>query len=1657
LTNADITAIGQGAEDITATATDTASNTATSSVKSITVDTIAPDAVDLDPTTGIQASSLVAAGSSQITAGIAFDSDIATPSATDIKEIKIVLGGAALDVVNDRLVLNVELALGSDHNGDNITIGTIAGIDYRYTNSDKTLVISKGDASSFSASQIESIIEAIKLKNAQATPANGERTATISYIDTASNEGASATATINVQATAPTISSITDNQSDGVTGSAVTYTVVFSHALNQNSFTSADVKIINASNSDITANWAIGTPTTSDGISWTVAVTPPTGANSINTTAVRLKIDAGSITDIYGNTNAELVQANSTQSFDTQAPTLLSQTQGTIGASNDLELSFSESMAKGVGNIIIYDASNNTAVQTINIASDGTVTGGVISFSGSSVTINPDSDLTVGISYYAKVDAGALTDSAGNTFSGITGTGDWSFNAQNLTTSVTWSGTGVDISDGYISATELSNLTITGALGNYNGATGITISSIVFIPTDGSTNITITSGITQPGADTTGSAWTLANNSTWTNQLQDGKSYSVTVNLVSTGAGTPSGSGNAFAVNIDTSAGVTINSIAGDDTINSIESANPVTISGSTSSVENGRTVTVELTGTGYTTTSYTTTVNNNAWSLSIPSSVIGGLSDQEYIITANVTDAQGNIATQVNRTITVAKSPQANGLEYGDTDNDGSLEAGETITVKFSEVVDLSKLSIASFTVDNAHTLGTGASLTQTSGFASSVTITLGTGANIAGGDIITVIAAHIVNANGNSPSADLTYSIPTDITPPPAPTFNSAILFSDNTINASEISSGSVSVLFDVNTGQVINGMLTIYVNGVAKNTLNLGSSVSSPVTVTLSAADLGSDGVKGINTTVTDAAGNESSLSATKNITLDTVVDGLDEIVLTTDQGTADALDSGDEVTFTFAESVKLNDGGNALDAFHIDTKNDFGTGATVTAVGVDVNGYSTQWKVTLGSSPTLSITSDIILLTSQVKDIAGNTNNAPISMNVPDNIFSARQAPTIENVATNNVVDSTEKEAGVTITVSLADTKALAGDNVKLYLDGELVKTSSNLTASDISNGTITVTMDAADWGSDGLKGLTAKVDATSNTPPSNLSNESPIREVQVSADGSHWSANNMIWFDPNMLSGASGSLVDSWTAAAGNSVASGNGGNQRPTLYKTSDGNSYLLFNGSSNTLAFTDPDSVLPAGSQNLNIFTVARATSTAGTWRWITAAGDGGNSSFSLGQNATSIAVSGYGGANDYLLDNAVTIGADSLFTATLRNNKTLALYGSGDEITDPTADNILSSSYSFDPAKRYISGQSHASTTRNEAFEGRIMDVIWSSAALTTAEQQEIETYLAAKWKTSGTEVVSSTNNYNLTTSSVSSGLIDQRMVGTSSADTIFVAGSDYVRALGGNDTVTLSDFNFRQLDGGKGSDTLNLSAIVAPTTINLSDHVSEARANSNGWHKLYGFEKIDLTGSTFAQTLILKAEDIDQLSDTKTLEVILGSNDVLTLKTLGLTEISDKTYDGTTYTHAYEGTVGTDAVKLYIMGGTIEIEGTTIVDTIVGTAQAEIIRGLAGDDTLTGNGGIDIFDYNSTTDGNDTITDFTMGSGADGDKLDLADLLDGYTSGSTLADFITLTDDSTDTSIAIDINGDSSGTDLTIVLTGATGTSLADMISDGNLILL
>ena len=59
---------------------------------------------------------------------------------------------------------------------------------------------------------------------------------------------------------------------------------------------------------------------------------------------------------------------------------------------------------------------------------------------------------------------------------------------------------------------------------------------------------------------------------------------------------------------------------------------------------------------------------------------------------------------------------------------------------------------------------------------------------------------------------------------------------------------------------------------------------------------------------------------------------------------------------------------------------------------------------------------------------------------------------------------------------------------------------------------------------------------------------------------------------------------------------------------------------------------------------------------------------------------------------------------------------------------------------------------------------------------------------------------------------------------------------------------------------------------------------------------------------------------------------------------------------------------------------------IEGTASPDTLVGTPIGETISGYKGQDTLTGGLGSDKFLYTETSDGVDTITDFTTGE----DKL-------------------------------------------------------------------
>jgi hypothetical protein len=84
-----------------------------------------------------------------------------------------------------------------------------------------------------------------------------------------------------------------------------------------------------------------------------------------------------------------------------------------VAPSADIVLTFDEAVTKGTGNIYIVRTSDNTVVQTIAVTSSQ-VTG-----SGTTWTINPNSDLAGATAYAVRIDSGAFVDTDAAVFFGI--------------------------------------------------------------------------------------------------------------------------------------------------------------------------------------------------------------------------------------------------------------------------------------------------------------------------------------------------------------------------------------------------------------------------------------------------------------------------------------------------------------------------------------------------------------------------------------------------------------------------------------------------------------------------------------------------------------------------------------------------------------------------------------------------------------------------------------------------------------------------------------------------------------------------------------------------------------------------------------------------------------------------------------------------------------------------------------------------------------------------------------------------------------------------------------------------------------------------------------------------------------------------------------
>ncbi len=232
----------------------------------------------------------------------------------------------------------------------------------------------------------------------------------------------------------------------------------------------------------------------------------------------------GDLDLVVGEENGNLKYYYNQQpsSVDGQAPTLTTQASAELGETSDLILDFNEDIQAGSTGSIVIKGSDDGVIATINITETTK-----FSIAGDKLTIDvsalglTDNKLTQGSSYYITMDAGTVTDIAGNDAAAITkDTNQWAFEIIVLTTDIVWAGA----DDNYINNNEKDATTLSGKV---TGIGTLTITKIEFFEGSNTVGTAITSGLPAVAADGT---WALAH-SAMPSELADGKTYTAVVTL----------------------------------------------------------------------------------------------------------------------------------------------------------------------------------------------------------------------------------------------------------------------------------------------------------------------------------------------------------------------------------------------------------------------------------------------------------------------------------------------------------------------------------------------------------------------------------------------------------------------------------------------------------------------------------------------------------------------------------------------------------------------------------------------------------------------------------------------------------------------------------------------------------------------------------------------------------------------------------------------------------------------------------------------------------------------------------------------------------------------------------------------------------------------
>ena len=510
-------------------------------------------------------------------------------------------------------------------------------------------------------------------------------------------------------------------------------------------------------------------------------------------------------------------------------------------------------------------------------------------------------------------------------------------------------------------------------------------------------------------------------------------------------------------VTLDTTAPtISIAVVAGDDVIDDAED-NSVTLSGSTSGVENGQTVSVTLVNaSGSVVYSGSATVSNNAWS--IPGVDLSALPDGAgYTVTASVTDAAGNAATPATRPVSTIDTT-APTISIAIVAGDDVIDDAEDNSVT---------LSGSTSGVENGQTVSV--TLRDSGGtvvYSGSATVSNNVW-NIPGVDLSALpdgasytVAASVSDAAGNA-ATPATRPFSTLDTTAPVPTISlDPNITADDILNATE-ARGSVTITGTVGGEAKLGDIVTLTINGQTYSGPVVNTAGGIGFAIAIPGADLAADPDRTIDASIstTDAAGNSGSAATSERYRVDVSAAASIAVDPITADDVLNDIEAGGQVTVTGVVGGDAEPGDTVV--LRINGTDYVGSVLPGNTFSIDVSGAD------------LAVDTRFLASVSGFDDAGNPFVGTALSEHTVDRTASA--TITVDNITADDLLTASEAAGMVPVTGTVGG-DAAPGDAVVLSINGNSYVTtvlpgntfSVNVAGADLAAGTqFTATVSGTD--------------------------------------------------------------------------------------------------------------------------------------------------------------------------------------------------------------------------------------------------------------------------------------------------------------------------------------------------------------------------------------------------------------------------------------------------------------------------------------------------------------------------------------------------------------------------------------------------------------